>query len=349
MNTVALPSPSGQRFWWVNQNQTFRQEIDGGYLWSPKRKSNGHRNAFYEFMREVAPGDIVFSFKDTLIQAVGVATDFCFESPKPTEFGSTGINWDRIGWKVPVHWNLLANRIRPSEYMKQLAPLLPAKYSPLNMAGRGQQAVYLAAVPQPMAMMLATLIGPPESEIIRGRVVQSSGLMHAGTAAAELTAWEDHLERQIAVERSLSETERTALVQARRGQGQFRASVLSIETRCRVTKVDKPEHLVASHCKPWRECQNTSERLDGENGLMLTPTIDHLFDRGFISFENNGNLLISPVADLQSMGKMGVDVSGRCNVGDFSDGQKDYLGFHRDAVFRCSQTGAGDASKSSFS
>lgn len=50
------------RYWWVNQNQTFRQEIEGGYLWSPKRNKNGHRNPFYEFMRDVAPGDIVFSF-----------------------------------------------------------------------------------------------------------------------------------------------------------------------------------------------------------------------------------------------------------------------------------------------
>jgi len=41
------------RYWWVNQNQTFRQEIEGGYLWSPKRNKNGHRNPFYEFMREV--------------------------------------------------------------------------------------------------------------------------------------------------------------------------------------------------------------------------------------------------------------------------------------------------------
>ena len=339
MNSVALPKPSGQRFWWVNQNQTFRQEIGGGYLWSPKRKSNGHRNAFYEFMREVAPGDIVFSFKDALIQAVGVATDYCFESPKPAEFGSTGMNWNRIGWKVPVHWNMLANKVRPSEHMAQLEPLLPSKYAPLNAIGRGQQAVYLAAVPKPMAMMLATLIGPPESEIIRGRAIQSGLLNSAGAAAAELTAWEDHLEHQIASEHKLSDTQRTALVQARRGQGQFRASVLAIETQCRATRVDRPEHLVASHCKPWRECDNSVERLDGENGLMLTPTIDHLFDRGFISFENNGDLLISPIADMGSMERMGIDVSGRFNAGAFSDGQQDYMGFHRDAVFLCSQTG----------
>jgi len=187
--------------------------------------------------------------------------------------------------------------------------------------------------------MLATLIGSPECEIIRGRAVQSEQLHYAGAAAAELTAREDYLERQIAVERLFSDIERTAHAQARRGQGQFRASVLAIETRCRVTQVDRPEHLIASHCKPWRECDNSAERLDGENGLMLTPNIYHLFDRGFILFENNGNLLISPVTEMGSMEKMGIDVSGRLNVGASSDGQQDYLDFHRDAVFHCSQTG----------
>jgi putative restriction endonuclease len=74
------------RYWWVNQNQTSRQEIEGGYLWSPKRNANGARNPFYESMREVAPGDLVFSFVDTRIVAIGIAESYCYESPKPEEF-----------------------------------------------------------------------------------------------------------------------------------------------------------------------------------------------------------------------------------------------------------------------
>ncbi len=58
--------------------------------------------------------------------------------------------------------------------------------------------------------------------------------------------------------------------------------VQALEQRCRITGVDRPEHLRASHSKPWRDSDN-AERLDGENGLLLTPSIDHLFDRGFIS------------------------------------------------------------------
>ena len=149
-----------------------------------------------------------------------------------------------------MHWNVLVNRIRPSEHMETLSPLLPKKYSPLRANGHGLQAVYLASVPKAMAMALATLIGPPQSEVIRGRAAQSGLLTHAGDAKVELVAWEDHVERQISGERNLSDTERTALVQSRRGQGQFRKSVLEIETRCRITHVDRAEHLVASHCKP---------------------------------------------------------------------------------------------------
>jgi hypothetical protein len=80
------------RYWWVNQNQTARQEQQGGYLWSPKRKKKGARNHFYETMREISPGDIVFSFVDTFISAIGIAESYCWESPKPAEFGAVGGN-----------------------------------------------------------------------------------------------------------------------------------------------------------------------------------------------------------------------------------------------------------------
>mgnify|MGYP001549727670 CR=1 FL=1 len=69
------------RYWWVNQNQTFRHEVPGGYLWSPKRNRNGGRNPFYDFMREVAPGDVVFSFADTLIKAIGIVGSHAYEPP----------------------------------------------------------------------------------------------------------------------------------------------------------------------------------------------------------------------------------------------------------------------------
>src|SRR4051812_13922312 len=116
------------RFWWVNQNQTYRQETQGGYLWSPKRNANGARNPFYESMREVSPGDVVFSFVDTRIAAIGVAQSYCWESPKPDGFGSTGQNWANVGWRVRVRFHSLQNRIRPKDHIQVLRPLLPERY-----------------------------------------------------------------------------------------------------------------------------------------------------------------------------------------------------------------------------
>ena len=62
------------RYWWVNQNQTYRTEVPGGFLWSPKTRSDGARNQFYDNMKDVVAGDVVFSFCDTRIKAIGVAT-----------------------------------------------------------------------------------------------------------------------------------------------------------------------------------------------------------------------------------------------------------------------------------
>ena len=126
------------RYWWVNQNQTYRHEAAGGYLWSPKRNANGARNPFYETMREVALGDIIFSFVDTRIVAIGIATSYRWESPKPLEFGSAGQNWENVGWRVRVSFTPLMNRVRPKDHMDLLRAVLPAKYSPLQASGNGQ-------------------------------------------------------------------------------------------------------------------------------------------------------------------------------------------------------------------
>jgi hypothetical protein len=100
---------------------------------------------------------------------------------------------------------------------------------------------------------------------------------------------------------------------------------------CRITKVNNPVHLVASHLKPWRDSTN-EERLDGENGLLLTPSIDHLLDRGFIGFEDSGRLIASPVAHRPSLQRMGVETERIVNVGTFSEGQRKFLDFHRNSV-----------------
>lgn len=318
------------RFWWVNQNQTFEQEFRGGYLWSPKRNKNGARSQYYENMREVAPGDVIFSFRDQAIAAIGTAQSYGYECPKPTEFGTIGANWEMVGWRVDVAYILPQRRIEPKRHMAVLGPLLPARYAPLQASGRGMQSVYLAELPRDLAEALAGLIGPDVQRLLISdeRAVQQGPSLDA----RGIDEWEDQIARSLVDSPTLSDTERTALIKARRGQGLFKRNVMRLEGACRITRVENPIHLVGSHIKPWRD-SNNDERLDGANGLLLTPSIDRLFDRGFISFRGDGGLLISPVADRVSLRRMGVPTEGDMNVGAFSQEQARYLEFHRDAVF----------------
>jgi putative restriction endonuclease len=313
------------RYWWVNQNQTYRQEVQGDYLWSPKRSANGVRNPFYESMREVSPGDLVFSFKDTRIQAIGIAQSYCWESPKPLEFGQAGQNWENIGWKVKVAFTELVQKIRPKDHIDVLRPLLPPRYSPLQPSGAGLQSVYLTEIPVSLAEVMMGLIGQEvEPLALAAKAVKP-------VAVDDIDFWERKLEQQVTNDSAIPETERKALIRARKGQGLFKDRVSEIETRCRVTGVQNPVHLIASHCKPWRDSTN-EERLNGENGLLLTPSVDHLFDRGFIGFEDDGRLIVSPVAHRPSLERMGIDTSNLVNVGGFTAGQKAFLDFHRNAV-----------------
>lgn len=317
------------RFWWVNQNQTYRHEVPGGYLWSPKRNRGNGRNPFYDFMREVAPGDVIFSFADTYIKAIGIAISHGYEAPKPLEFGQAGAYWDNIGWRVDVGFSELRGPIKPAEHMLQLGPKLPERYAPLQANGNGLQGVYLTLLPDDFAVALVDLIGREGRVIIDGLRVADRP---ESAPAIGLVEWESHEMERVLTDQKIPETTRQAVVMARRGQGLFKQNVQRIERECRITKVDQIEHLRASHCKPWRDSDN-AERLDGENGLLLTPDVDHLFDRGFISFEGNGKILVSPVAHRESIRRMGLEDALRANVGGFTAAQEGFLAFHRESVF----------------
>jgi len=135
---------------------------------------------------------------------------------------------------------------------------------------------------------------------------------------------------QIVSNKEISDTEKQQLIQARRGQGLFRARVELIESGCRVTRVMDRAYLRTGHIKPWREATN-AERLDGNNGLLLAPHIDHLFYRGFISSENDGQLLVSPRLNMTVLKEWGIQSSKDC--GSFNPHQCAYLAFHRTRVF----------------
>ena len=308
------------RYWWVNQNQTYKNEVPGGFLWSPKTRADGGRNQFYDNMRQVEAGDVVFSFCDTRIKAIGVAAGMADSSPKPN-FGTVGSTWANEGWLVPVEFKELHSQIRPKDYIDQLRPHLPGKYSPLQGNGDGLQSVYLAEVPPQMADVLIELIGH-----------EYWAVLHALKGEAkDHDTFEDLQENAIKGRTDIGVTTKEQLVKSRRGQGIFKANVRLNEKGCRITGVSDLQHLRASHIKPWKDSSD-EEKLNGCNGLLLAPHVDHLFDKGLISFEDNGNLLISPQLDLEVLDKWKLPIA--MSVGVFNTQQSGFLAFHRESVFR---------------
>jgi putative restriction endonuclease len=144
----------------------------------------------------------------------------------------------------------------------------------------------------------------------------------------------DHLELiaegRITDDPSLSATQKDQLIKARVGQGAFRDALMEQwKKQCCVTGCSIRPVLRASHIKPWRASSN-SERLDKFNGLLLTANIDLLFDRGFISFGDAGEILRAPGISAEHLQALGCDPSRRIRL---SPRHLPYLAYHRATIF----------------
>lgn len=131
----------------------------------------------------------------------------------------------------------------------------------------------------------------------------------------------------------LSDTEKDALLKTRVGQGYFRDELLKRWKGCCVTKITEPSILIASHIKPWKDCTTRAERLSPDNGLLLSPTLDKLFDRGLISFDetNRYAILISKRIGTFQAGEMNL-LQMRVRAHEH-EGMKAYMKYHRENVF----------------
>lgn len=129
-------------------------------------------------------------------------------------------------------------------------------------------------------------------------------------------------------------TEAVREVVQRVGQDIFRRTLIDYwGGRCAVTGLDVVEVLRASHIKPWADCENDAERLDVFNGLLLAPHLDALFDRGLVTFSDEGQLLRSPQLSDRQWALLGIGgVEARAD--SLADGHRKYLAWHRAEVFR---------------
>jgi predicted restriction endonuclease len=130
-------------------------------------------------------------------------------------------------------------------------------------------------------------------------------------------------------------TEAERLVIQRIGQDLFRDGLLDLwEGRCAVTGLAVPELLRASHIKPWADCETDTERLDVYNGILLAPHLDAAFDRGLVTFDDAGVLIVSGALDDVARTVLGLDTPLRMRQIEVE--HRRYLPWHRERVFKAS-------------
>lgn len=146
---------------------------------------------------------------------------------------------------------------------------------------------------------------------------------------------EKELEDGVRNDKDLSKTFKETIIKARVGQGLFRTKLLKEYSCCPITLVNDERLLIASHIKPWAaEGITNEERVDPKNGILLSPTYDKLFDRGFISFTDKKEMMVSPW--LSTANQKRLDIANGKKIPGLKLGakRKAYLAYHRENVFK---------------
>lgn len=134
-------------------------------------------------------------------------------------------------------------------------------------------------------------------------------------------------EKKVNENTALKKTEREAIIKSRIGQGLFRQRLIDHWGGCSITRFGMCDCLIASHIKPWKD-SNNQERLSVYNGLLLLPTYDKLFDRGYISFDGNGRIIYSRFFPSSERNILGID--GNVRLLHVENQHRAFLKYHNE-------------------
>ena len=141
-------------------------------------------------------------------------------------------------------------------------------------------------------------------------------------------------EAQLEISESAREKEGKGTATVRYGQSGFRDGLIQRwDGRCSVTGCDQTDLLIASHIKPWAVCNENNEWIDINNGLLLSPNLDSTFDKGYISFANDGMIMISSLLPMKNRKILGITSDMKLRITPGAEQQK-YLEYHRENIFR---------------
>ena len=282
----------------VFQNKTYNEEMNGEYLWAPQRAKGGKKIYHWTNMTKVKDGDIIFSIYKSNLVSVNISKGIAVDSIRPHDLDKVNL-WNKNGWLLKVKYNCLKNPINIKDNIHEILKLCPSKYSPFTKNGRGSQG-YLFQIEKRLGEYLIGLVKEKNN-------LKINYLMYK---------FKDN-------------TEKKAIIKARLGQELFKEKLIIRSCKCAICGLNIKKLLRASHCKPWCN-SNDKERLDVNNGLLLCPNHDALFDSGLITFRDNGYIIISTEIEKSQYKLLNIDKNIKINI---TIDQIPYIKYHREKVF----------------
>lgn len=254
-------------FFWVNIGGSYKEVKEQNFLWAPQYGMNKNgkefNNASWKKVKEVKAGDVIFCNKDREIVYVATATADATPAPRPPSRSFD--KWEREGTRVDVDLTVLDHPIDISQFSEIFMSSHNESSRPSVFAENGScTQTYMCWIPEAAAKMIASFISENVSI--------------------------DFNKESAKVKESKGSTKET-IIQARVGHGPYRDKLFKMwGGKCAVTGIAIESMLTASHIVSW-SISNDKEKVDPYNGFPLIPNLDRLFDRGMISFDDNGHLL----------------------------------------------------------
>lgn len=273
-------------FYWVNIGGTHKTVIDQHFLWAPissiSKIGNEITRLYWDNVANVRRGDVIFCCYNKHISFLALAQTDAYQQERP--YNQSFKEWDEIGNRVDVEIIEIDRKITRDEISADFIARFDDRSSPSLFSNRKTlNQIYMAHLPADAGMFL--LEATQQSKLL------DEALIDAGNASSK----------------KISKTTRESLIQARLGQGKFRADLIKRwDGKCALTGLQNINLMVASHIDAWALCNN-EERLDVNNGLLLASHIDRLFDQGLISFSDSGQLQISQKLNPEDGYILGLD------------------------------------------
>jgi len=292
-NVIERSMIKATNFYWVNIGTSYKEVAQYKFLWAPENTVNQKGQVIVEAGWKAVPfvkkSDVLFcNYKGSLIH-VAVAKDDAYSAPRPENRSFD--QWKNEGYKIDVELHTLKIPIDNTDFIDDFIPQFNEHCNPKLFAkNKTVSQKYMVKLPASAGAFLLGFVGDEalqiQDSLLINKVDDNKNKIPEGS-------------------------ERETISKARVGQGKFRQEVLKVwNEKCALTGVGVREILVASHIIPW-QLSNNKQKVDKYNGLALSPDVDKLFDKGFISFDDNGSMLVKSSLPDETLNQLGIKTSKR--------------------------------------